>query len=168
MELWDRLDEVIGRVEKILVAILLSFMILTAFFQILLRNFFGTGFSWGDPMVRYLVLWAGFIGATIAVKEGKHINIDVLSRWVSAPGRFYIHAISDFISTFICGLLTYGGLKFIDFEAQMESTTFFEIPVWIPSFIIPLTFGLMTIRFAFQSLNQLSNIFKRNFNLPLE
>lgn len=168
MRLWDRLDEIIGRVEKILVAILLSFMILIAFLQIVLRNFFGTGLSWGDSMVRYLVLWAAFIGATIAAKEGKHISIDVLSRWLSAPRRIYAQVISDFISMFICSLLTYGGLKFIYFEAQMGSATFFEIPVWIPAFVIPLTFGLMTIRFAFRFFKQLSKILKRNFNHPLE
>jgi TRAP-type C4-dicarboxylate transport system permease small subunit len=115
-----------------------------------------------------LVLWAAFIGATIAAKEGKHISIDVLSRWLSAPRRIYAHVISDFISMFICSLLTYGGLKFIYFEAQMESTTFFEIPVWIPAFVIPLTFGLMTIRFAFRFFKQLSKILKRNLNHPLE
>ena len=87
MDQWDHVDKIISRVEQLLLAIMLSLMILVAVLQIVLRNFFATGLSWGDPLVRYLVLWAGFTGAALATKEGKHINIDVFSRWV--PGRGY-------------------------------------------------------------------------------
>ena len=63
MHIWDRFDENISRVEAVMIAILLTVMILIAFSQILLRNFFDTGISWGDSLVRYLVVWVGFIGA---------------------------------------------------------------------------------------------------------
>jgi TRAP-type C4-dicarboxylate transport system permease small subunit len=83
MNRWERADEIIDRVEHTLVIILLSLMILTAFLQITLRNIFATGLTWADPMVRNLVLWVGFIGAAIATKEGKHINMDVFSQWMT-------------------------------------------------------------------------------------
>jgi TRAP-type C4-dicarboxylate transport system permease small subunit len=77
---WERADAIIDRVEQTLVSIFLSVMILIAFLQIVLRNLFATGFTWGDPLVRNLVLWVGFIGAAIATREGKHISIDVVSQ----------------------------------------------------------------------------------------
>jgi len=79
---WERVDETIDRVEQTLLVTFLGFMILIAFLQIVLRNFFNTGLSGGDPLLRNLVLWIGFIGATLATREGKHINIDVVSRWL--------------------------------------------------------------------------------------
>ena len=82
MDRWERADEVIDRVEQILLVILLSSMIVIAFFQIVLRNLFSTGLTWGDPLVRNLVLWIGFIGAALATREGKHINIDIVSQSV--------------------------------------------------------------------------------------
>ncbi len=148
MNRWDRLDDIISRVEKILIVFLLSLMIAVAFSQIILRNFFATGFSWGDVLVRYLVLWVAFIGAALATKEGKHINIEVFSRWVSAKGRIYLNAASHLCSLIICGLLTFAALKFIQLEAQIGSTTFFRLPLWLPELIIPITFGVMTLRFT--------------------
>ena len=68
------LDEHISRLEKILIAVLLTVMILMAFSQIVLRNFFSTGIAWGDALVRYLVVWVGFVGAAIAAKEGRHVQ----------------------------------------------------------------------------------------------
>ena len=147
-----------------MVTILLSMMILMAFFQIILRNFFDTGISWGDSMVRYLVVWVGFIGAAIAAKEGKHLNIDVVSRWLTAPERNYIRLLSHFFSAVVCGLLTLAAIKFIRFEAQMGSTVFFNLPVWVPQIIIPVTFGLMTLRFAARLLCEFERIRRHDFN----
>ena len=142
------LDEKISRLEKILIAVLLTAMILLAFLQIVLRNFFSTGIDWGDSLVRYLVVWVGFIGAAIAVREKKHITIDILSRWISGAGNSIVQPVSHLISAVVCGLLTWAGIKFTMFEAQMGSTAFFELPVWIPELIIPVTFGVMTLRYA--------------------
>ena len=161
MKLLYFLDERIGRLEHILIAILLLLMILLAFWQIVLRNFFATGIDWGDSLVRYLVVWVGFIGAAVATKEGKHITIDVLSRWITGSGSRVIRAVSHFCSAVICGLLTWAAIKFIWFEAQMGGTTFFQLPVWVPELIIPVTFGLMTLRYTLRLINEFSIDFAR-------
>jgi TRAP-type C4-dicarboxylate transport system permease small subunit len=160
MNRWDKLDENIARVEKILVVVFLSSLMLTAFLQIILRNFFASGISWGDVLIRYLVLWVAFIGAALATREGKHINMEVFSRWISNRGKKYLNRLSHLCSAGICGLLTYAAIKFIQFEAQMGSMTILELPIWVPELIIPLTFGLMTFRYAlrfFNSFNKVSN-----------
>ena len=154
MNLWYLIDEKINRVEQFLVAALLTVMILLAFSQIVLRNFFSTGIDWADSLVRYLVVWVGFVGAAIATKEGKHITIDVLSRWITGSGSNAIQAICHLSSAAICCLLTWAGIKFIWFEAQMGGATFFKLPVWVPELIIPVTFGLMTLRYTLRLINE--------------
>jgi len=151
MSRWQKWDDTLGRAEKFLIAATLSIMILMAFLQIILRNVFSTGISWGDSLVRYLVLWVGFIGASLASKEEKHITIEVFSRWFSNLGNRYLKGIPHLVSAIICGLLTFAAWTFVQNEAQMGSTTFLEIPVWIPQIIIPITFALMTLRFGFRA-----------------
>jgi TRAP-type C4-dicarboxylate transport system permease small subunit len=148
MIIWNKLDAKISQVETVLVTILLTVMILMAFAQIVLRNLFATGIDWGDALVRYLVVWLAFVGAAIATREGKHITIDLLSRWLTGVGTFAIRALADFISAVICGLLTVAAARFIWFEAQMGSTAFLNLPVWVPELIMPIVFGLMTLRFT--------------------
>jgi TRAP-type C4-dicarboxylate transport system permease small subunit len=152
MNHWERVDAIIDRVEQTLISILLSVMILIAFLQIVLRNLFATGFTWGDPLVRNLVLWVGFIGAAIATREGKHISIDVVSQWLPARGKIFIEVIIQLFSFIICGLLTFAAVKFIRNEALMGNITFLGIRAWIPEIILPVTFGLMTLRFGFRFL----------------
>jgi len=149
---WERLDSIIDRVEQTLISILLSVMILIAFLQIVLRNLFATGLTWGDPLVRNLVLWVGFIGAAIATREGKHISIDVVSQLVPARGKIFIEVIIQIFSFIVCGLLTFAAVKFVRNEALMGSITFLGIRAWVPELILPAAFGLMTLRFGFRCL----------------
>ena len=158
MNIWDKFDNKISSLETVLVTILLALMILAAFSQIVLRNFFATGIDWGDALVRYLVVWVAFIGAAIATREGKHITIDLLSRWLTGGGSIAIQALACFFSAVICGLLTLAAIKFIWFEAQMGGTAFFKLPVWVPELIMPVTFGLMTLRFVMGMFGEIGKI----------
>lgn len=160
MNPWDRLDEIVGRLEQYLLAALLGLMIFVAFLQIILRNFFTTGVSWGDPLVRYLVLWVGFIGASLAVREGKHINIDVFSQWIPGLGNRLIRFITNLFSAFICGVLTFAAVNFIQNEAQFGAATVLGISAWLIQLIIPIACGLMTLRFGCQSVRVFSTLFK--------
>jgi TRAP-type C4-dicarboxylate transport system permease small subunit len=149
-------------VEQTLVVSFLGFMIFIAFLQIVLRNFFSTGLDWGDALLRNLVLWIGFIGATLATKEGKHINIDVISRWLPSMGKNVVTLITHLFSFLVCCALTYATLKFLRNEIQMGQKTFLDIPVWIPEMILPVTFGLMSLRFGLRSFKNLSEMGKRD------
>ena len=158
MKFWEKWDSKINKIEGALITILLSLMILTAFSQIVLRNFFSTGIDWGDALVRYLVVWVAFIGAAIATREGKHICIDLLSHWLKGTGSIAVQALSCFFSTVISALLTVAAVKFIWFEAQMGTTTFLNLPVWIPELIMPIAFGLITLRFLMEMINEIGKM----------
>jgi TRAP-type C4-dicarboxylate transport system permease small subunit len=162
MDHWKRLDKIIDRMEQRLLVTLLSLMILIAFSQIVLRNLFDTGLAWGDPLVRNLVLWVSFIGAALATKEGKHINIDVVSRWMPPRGKILVEAITGLFSSLVCALMTFAALKFIKNEAQMGGGTFLGIPLWIPEIILPITFALMALRFSLHSLKNFSMTLRMN------
>lgn len=162
MDAWDRLDEWLGKLEQFLLAIFLSLMILVAFWQIVLRNLFTTGMPWGDTLVRYLVLWVGFIGAALAAREDKHIQIDVALQWIPGMGSVLVQFITKLFSAFICGVLTVAAYKFIQNEALMGDISTLGCPVWVLQLIIPITFALMTLRFGFKSFRELSTIIKNS------
>jgi C4-dicarboxylate transporter DctQ subunit len=163
MDRWERMDEMINRVEHALIVSFLGSMIFIAFLQIVLRNFFSTGLDWGDSLLRNLVLWIGFIGATLATREGKHINIDVISRWLPSMGKNVVALIIHLFSFLVCCALTYATLKFVRNEIQMGQKAFLNIPAWIPELILPATFGLMSFRFGLRSFRNLSAIVRGEF-----
>jgi TRAP-type C4-dicarboxylate transport system permease small subunit len=46
----------------------------------------------------------------------------------------------------------------------MGSIAFFKLPVWVPEIIIPVTFGLMTLRFAVRFFGEFARIRSHDFN----
>ena len=83
MKYLQKLNNFLAKIESIFLIVCLLTRIMFAFVQVLLRNIFSTAIFGGDTFLRHLVLWVGFLGATLATKQSKHINIDVLSRTLS-------------------------------------------------------------------------------------
>jgi len=163
---WERLDETIGRLEKSLMVIFLGLMIVAAFAQIALRNFMGVGLPWSESLVRYLVLWVGFIGASLAAREGRHITIEVIKLRPSAGGRRYLAAVSQLCAVVVCALMTWAAVKFVHDDAQIGTRTFLDLPTWILETIIPATFAIMSLRFLLRAIRALRRDAARQASAP--
>lgn len=134
-------------IENGLLVLLLTGMVLLATLQIVLRNVWDTGLSWADPALRVAVLWMTLLGAMAATRDDNHIQIDLLTRFLSEQIKAYVRLVTDLFSAFICGLLAWHGSRFVYFEWQDGSTLFASVPAWICELIIPLGFGVMALRF---------------------
>jgi len=145
-------EEVFNKLEQAILVSLLLIMVGLAFIQIFLRVFFHSGIIWGDVALRHLVLWVGLVGATVATRESRHINIDILPRLLSGKAKSILGILIDFFSAFICLLLTLGGIKFVSDEFLVKTTTFLGIPEWIVAVIFPVAFSVITLHFALNGL----------------
>lgn len=148
MRLWIKR---LHRVEDALLVILLSAMIVLASLQILLRNFFELGFVWADPLLRVLVLWLGLLGATVATRDNKHIRIDLLSRFFKRNTHRLMQAVVGQISAWVCLVIAWYGFGWIRLDYEDGVTAFAGIPAWMLAVIVPLSFGLIGLRYLILS-----------------
>lgn len=139
--------------EDLVLVLLLGGMILLAAAQILMRNILDTGLPWADPLLRLNVLWLALAGAVVATRQNRHIRIDLLSRFL--PERFtaWTDRITAAFAAGVCALLAWHGSRLVWFEYQDGTLIAPGIPAWCAELIIPLSFALMTLRFAFQALS---------------
>lgn len=151
-------DKKLASAETTLIILLLSVMVLMAFLQVVLRNLFSYGIVWGDIFLRHLVLWVGFIGASLATRESKHINIELLSRITPRRVMPYVRILIDLVSAGICLLLARAGLNFLLMEIEADTTIFLQVPAWIFQLIIPVGFALIALRFLLQIAEQVAEL----------
>jgi len=140
------------RVEDALLALLLTTMIVLASTQILLRNFFDSGFVWIDPILRVMVLWLGLIGATVATRNNKHIRIDLLSRYFDRNTHRLIQSVVGQVSAWTCLVVAWFGFNWIYLDYQDAMTSFAGIPAWMLEVIIPVAFTLIGMRYLVMSV----------------
>ena len=155
MKIINSINNIIAKIESVFLITILLSMILLAFLQVILRNFFSTSILWGDTFLRHLVLWIAFIGASLATKENRHINIDALSRSLSKSAKNVTGIIVNFFAATICFFLLKASITFLKYEQESGSTLFKEIPIWIFQIIIAIGFGLMMLRFLLHALENI-------------
>ena len=130
-----------------LLCLLLVAMILLACLQIGLRTFFSGGLLWADPLLRYLVLWCGMLGAVVATREKKHIGIDVLGYLAPDRVKVWIDLTIDLFSAIVASVLTWTAINFVRNEVLYGGSSLLNVPSWVWNLIFPLAFCLITIHF---------------------
>ncbi len=146
--IFPKINDGLEKIESALLTIILIIMIGLAFGQVILRNFFNTGISWGDAFVRHLVLWVGFIGASVATKEGGHLAMDLVSRFLPEKLRKPTAMFVDAISALVCALLAFASYKFVIGEKEAGAMLMPGVPNYLAIVIIPIGFFFMSLRFA--------------------
>ena len=157
-----KIDRSVAFVENTLIILILTVMVLMAFLQVLLRNLFETGILWGDVFLRHLVLWVGFLGASLATREEKHINIDILTRVITKKYVPFVKMIVDLITIVICVFLAKAGYTFVQYEKEARTILFQNVLAWYFEVIIPAGFTLIGFRFFLKLLEQVQNIFSKS------
>jgi len=157
VRLLRRIDDILAKFESFLLILSLSIMVLVSFLQIILRNFFSTGIIWGDVFLRHLVLWVAFLGASLATREERHINIDVLSQILSPAAKRWVKMTTNLFAATVSVFLTRAALVFILDEKQAGSTTFLNLPLWTVVSIIGFGFAVISFRFLLKALEGLSS-----------
>jgi C4-dicarboxylate transporter, DctQ subunit len=153
-------DNFLGICVSAVLVTLLAVMILMGFTQVMLRNLFSTGIIWADILLRHIVLWIGFLGAIVAAGEKRHITIDALTKALSEKNKKYASVVTGVASVVVSYLLTAASYRFLKDEMEFGGTLILDIPIWFFQIIIPVGFGLMTLRFAFLLLENIIGIIK--------
>jgi len=123
-------------------------MLCLACTQILMRSVFSSGVIWADPLLRYLVLWCGLLGALKATGQGKHIALDFSNYLVPPSLQSFVSLAVDLFCTITTAVLCIAAWIFIQNEIEFGSTDLLSIPLWGWSLIFPITFGLMSIKYG--------------------
>jgi len=133
--------------EDALLGLLLSAMIALASTQILLRNLFDFGFVWIDPILRVLVLWLGLLGAAVATRNNRQISIDLLTRYLGEKTNHLAQAAAEQVSAWTCLVIAAHGFDWVRLDFVDGLIAFAGIPAWMLQAVIPLSFGLIGLRY---------------------
>ena len=144
--------KLLKRLEDAILLTMFVVMMLVAAYQILARNFFGTGIPWGDGFVKYAVLWIALIGAMLASRRDEHIRIDVLARMLSGLAQQRIRRASALFTCIVTGVFVWYSVEFVVGEYQFPVMAFGAVPSWMCALIMPVGFAVICVRYLLHAL----------------
>jgi len=160
----NRIQQGIRILQKIEDSVLIGLLLLMVFiaaFQIFARNFFDSGIRFGDELIRVLVLWISLMGAMVASRDNKHVNIDLVSRYLPVHIKKFSTVLVCFFTAFVCGLMAYFSINFVVMEKADGVIAFSSVPVWVCQSIIPVSFGIISIRYILIAFTTLLESFRQ-------
>ncbi len=107
VRLLRRLDRVLFVVEVGLVTAALLTMVGLYSVHVFLRNTGHGSVGTFMQVVQHLVLWVSILGASLCVRDRKHIAIEVIHKVVSPSGRRVLEGLVTFSTLLVCLLLAW-------------------------------------------------------------
>ena len=147
-----KLFRYLHRLEDTLLVFSLLSMLLIALGQIVLRNGLDSGVLWAESFSRILVLWVAMLGAMVATRENNHISIDAVSRYLPSRWQNYLATLTSIFAAAICAIVSWYSLEFVRFEYEDQTLAFASVPNWVCQSILPIGFGVMSLRFLLQMM----------------
>jgi C4-dicarboxylate transporter DctQ subunit len=90
---------------------IVAVMTIIIILQVLLRYVFLYSLSWSEEVARYLMIWASFLGAGLAVKYGLHIGVEYVINLLPRGPKRAVGFAAKFSILFFLILFTVGGLQ---------------------------------------------------------
>jgi TRAP-type C4-dicarboxylate transport system permease small subunit len=116
--------------EEYLLAIFMTFMLITLTAQVFCRYVLSFSFSWAEQASRIGFVWLTMVGISLAAKKGMHLKIDALPQFFPKTAKCVIF-ISNTITIFFGFGMGYLILKTV--VMQFELKQYFSSIPWLPT-----------------------------------
>lgn len=144
---WRAVGWFASNFERLLVCSFLSLFSVVLILQVFMRFVVRDPLSWPEEFSRYLLIWTAFIGSSLAVKEGRFINIDILPLMMSGWARKALHLVMHGGFLLFCVLAVYFSLDFILRVAHSgQVSPAMGIPMWLVYSAAPAGLTLAALR----------------------
>ena len=136
--------------EKSISVLIITAIVIIVFTGTVARYIFDSPIFGADRLATYLMVWLGFIGFQITSSKLRHIEIEAVKSKMKPPIRYLMNLGSSIIGSVILVIFFKLSLDFMfESKALDDIDLVLGIPLWWIILIVPVSFGLSSIRFLF-------------------
>jgi tripartite ATP-independent transporter DctM subunit len=109
---------------------------------------FGVHVPAGADYLQQVVLWLAFLGGLVATRERRHLSLSTAELFGEGRVRSVGRVLAGAVSAATVGILTYAAVGLVLANREGGRTLMGGVPVWLLELVMPVTLGLMALRFA--------------------
>ena len=141
----------IAAAENGLLALVLASVVVLPLAEAFARKLLGAGIDNSASLVQHLTLVASMLGALVAARDGRLLQLFDLSQLgdvrAREMGRFTRHLAGALTCAFLC----IAGWELVSSERAAGTFVVRWLPVWLAQTVLPLGFGLIGLRLLWQA-----------------
>jgi TRAP-type C4-dicarboxylate transport system permease small subunit len=148
----SRFERRLVAANRAIIFFMMAVMATLVFVNVVARYVFGFSIIWAEEVSQYLMIWIAYLGAGLALREGRHVALEMLhDNLPVALGRKLRMAVGGLVLAFL-GAVTVLGFQFAAFVWNQE-TPVLNISLGIPSLAIPIGALLFAAHLVFMFRN---------------
>ncbi len=126
--------------------------------------------SWTSLYVQNGTLWIGFLGAVLAAAGGKHLSLATTNFMARGRLRLICETFSQVVFVAVSLLLTYASARMVAANRGTGDADLLPggLHRWMVELIIPVSFGVMTVRVVARALHPASAFAGPHGGIPAE
>ncbi|MBU1340709.1 MAG: TRAP transporter small permease [Proteobacteria bacterium] len=141
-----KIDTVVSNIEEWLLFVIVIAALLSLFANVVLRYGFNYTLAWSEELVRIVIIYSTFVGASVAVKQRAMIKIDAIVQIfpkLKSGLTFY----SNILMLIFAGMMVYYGYQMTHLQfLTSQKTIIMQIPLVIVYSIMPVMGVMLFIR----------------------
>ncbi|HSD51581.1 MAG TPA: TRAP transporter small permease [Candidatus Methylomirabilis sp.] len=144
----SRFEQTLVTANRAIVFLMMAVMATLVFTNVITRYLFNFSIIWAEEVSQYLMVWIAFLGAGLALRQGRHVAVEMFQERLRPPlGRALRAAIAGMILVFLA-VLTVLGFQFVAF-AWIQETPVLNISLGIPYLAVPIGALLFVLHLCF-------------------
>lgn len=126
-----KIVKVIEKIEKVLIAILFTAMVLAVFGQVVNRNILKLDISWFEEVARGCMVYMLMFGTEISLREHSQLNVDSVVRRLPAKGKAAMDVLSIILTAVFSGVVGITSIHMITTSIEMGGVMpALQVPRW--------------------------------------
>lgn len=120
-------------------ALAMAIMAFAVTYEVILRYFFSSPTIWSNEVSRFCTVYAFFMGLAYTLRDKSHINVEIVTKLLSAKRKAFFEIITNSIGVILALLFVVEGWKLFyeAYEFSFRSMEVLRTPMVIPYFCIP-------------------------------
>ncbi len=133
----SRFEYYLVTANRAVIFVMMAMMTTLVFVNVVTRYVFNFSIIWAEEVSQYLMIWIAYLAAGLALREGRHVALEILHDHLPAPlSRRVRVAVGVLVLAFL-GMVTVLGFQFALFVWDQE-TPVLNISLGIPCLAIPI------------------------------
>lgn len=154
MQLLAKIDQVLARLEALIIVALCSAALFLGVMQVFLRYVVNTGFHWNEAVFVTLTIWAMLIGGGRAIREGLHPRVEIIANILPERAVHFCNLIALLCALALSTLFMFCGFLYTRFVNSMGIADIDSgIPDAITYAIVPIAMFVFVVRYIIKIID---------------
>lgn len=145
MEKFLRFSSALNKYVAWLAMGMLTILVMVVLLAVFFRYVLGDSLPWSEEVARYLCVWVGFIGASVALNRRVHIGVEFFVDRLPPALKRRIKLAMEFVILGLLLFISYFGIELVFFQIPQRSSALLISMAW-PYASVPAGTLLMIVQ----------------------